>query len=570
MMRQTFAITLLLALLGGAAIAAAPPKRAAAPKPATPATPPAAVAAPSGEAVAHYSRGRMLEESGDDTGALAEFLRVLALDPHSGSAARRGSEVAARLGESGRSLELADRALAIDASDAHARWLKGSAEFNLGRPKEALVSLEAANAADSTDPEIPRTLARVAESMDRIDVVARAYRKITDLDEEDGEGWFQLAAASARLGQFAEADSAIHEAADLNPDRPGLLFLRGWISESLGRNDEAIGLYRHHLEAHADDLTTRRRLVRLLAAGGNYADAYSQAHLVSAARPRDLESIEVEAEMAYRSGHAADGAALIARLRKLDPSDPEGVARSAGVLMRSDRADEALALAGDWGREHPKDSRGPMLLAEIHAQAQHDDQALVEARRAVELAPDSLGPRVLLGRLYQRGKHWDEAGRVWLEAWKRFPGESRLALDLAFCREQSGKLDSAVQVARDVLTREPENPQALNFLGYLFADHNRNLEEARKLIARALDKDPENGAYLDSMGWVYYRLGRLKEARGQLEKAVAITGDPVVHEHLGDVYKDLKLLDLAREQYQHSLASDSLNSRVRGKLREIR
>lgn len=576
-MRRTLTLTVLLAWIALPAAAAAPPKPAAAPGKSSPAPANSAPepeaplpSIPSGEALSHYSRARLLEESGDDNGALSEFLRVLALDPRSGSAARRGSEVAARLGQTGRSLELADRALAIDPGDGRARWLKGSAEFNLGHPKEALASLEAASAADSTDPEIPRTLARVAESMDRIDLVARAYRKVTDLDEEDGEGWFQLAAASARLGQFAEADSAIQAAASLNPDRPGLLFLQGWISESLGRSSEAIGLFRKHLETHADDVITRRRLVRLLAIAGNYGDAYTNAHLVTVARPRDPESFEVEAEMAYRSGHTTEGAALIARLRKLDATGPEGAARAAGVLMRSDRSAEALTVAGDWAREHPKDARGPMLLAEIHSQAQREAQAIAEARRAVELAPDSLSPRVMLGRLYQRGKHWDDAGRVWLDAWKRFPGESRLALDLAFCREQAGKLDSAVQVARDVLNREPENPQALNFLGYLFADHNRNLDEARRLIARALDKDPENGAYLDSMGWVYYRLGRLKDARGQLEKAVAITGDPVVHEHLGDVYKDLKLLDLAREQYRHSLASDSLNVRVRGKLREIR
>src|SRR5207249_3647962 len=121
---------------------------------------------------------------------------------------------------------------------------------NLGRPKDALVSLEAADAADTTDPEIPRTLGRVAESMERIDLVARAYRKVTELSDDDAEAWFQLAAAEARLGRFAEADTAIQAATDLNADRPGLLFLHGWISESLGREKEAVDLYRQHLQVH--------------------------------------------------------------------------------------------------------------------------------------------------------------------------------------------------------------------------------------------------------------------------------------------------------------------------------
>ena len=82
---------------------------------------------------------------------------------------------------------------------------------------------------------------------------------------------------------------------------------------------------------------------------------------------------------------------------------------------------------------------------------------------------------------------------------------------------------------------------ALNFLGYLLADHDRRLRP-EALILKALVHDPDNGAYIDSLGWVYYRLGRLPEARIQLERAVDLTGgDPVVREHLGDVYRDLNL-----------------------------
>jgi tetratricopeptide (TPR) repeat protein len=142
-----------------------------------------------------------------------------------------------------------------------------------------------------------------------------------------------------------------------------------------------------------------------------------------------------------------------------------------------------------------------------------------------------------------------------------------VAFDLAACRETLGDLAGAEAAVRDVLRREPDHPTALNFLGYLWADHDRNLDEAVELIVRALAQDPDNGAYLDSLGWAYYRLGRLGEARVQLERAARLTGgDPVVLEHLGDVYKDLALKDLAREQYRLSLAADPGNARVRAKL----
>jgi Tfp pilus assembly protein PilF len=124
---------------------------------------------------------------------------------------------------------------------------------------------------------------------------------------------------------------------------------------------------------------------------------------------------------------------------------------------------------------------------------------------------------------------------------------------------------------RDVLRREPDNPAALNFLGYLWADHGRHLDQAVEMIARALAQDPDNGAFIDSLGWAYYRQGRLAEARVQLERAARLThGDAVVLEHLGDVYNELRLNELAKEQYRLSLAADPDNSRVQAKLDALR
>jgi Flp pilus assembly protein TadD len=175
----------------------------------------------------------------------------------------------------------------------------------------------------------------------------------------------------------------------------------------------------------------------------------------------------------------------------------------------------------------------------------------------------------LLGSAYQAAERWAEAESVWNAAYRKFPTDSRLPLQLSYCREKLGDLAGAERPLRELLQREPDNAEALNSLGYLMADHSKNLTEAEKMIRRAVDQDPQNGAFIDSLGWVYYRLGRLNEARVQLERAVELTnGDAIVCEHLGDVYKDLKLNDLARKLYRRSLEKDSTNTRVRAKLEQ--
>jgi Flp pilus assembly protein TadD len=159
---------------------------------------------------------------------------------------------------------------------------------------------------------------------------------------------------------------------------------------------------------------------------------------------------------------------------------------------------------------------------------------------------------------------------TWRALLDRHPEHAPAAFAIAFCRERAGDLAGAEAAARDALARQPDDPTALNFLGYLLADHGSKLAEALRLIERAVEQDPDNGAFVDSLGWVYFRLGRLEEARAQLERAVHLTdGDPEVREHLGDVYKSLDLMDLAREQYRLALTLDPANPRVKDKLHEL-
>ena len=526
---------------------------------------------PSEEALGHYLQGRLLEERGDSEQALNEFYRALLLDFHASEVARRVSEVSARMGEAQRSLEFADRALALDPDDARSLWLKGAALFNLGRAQESLEFLRAAVDHDSSQVEYLRTLARVGEHVDRVDLVARAYERIVDLEDDDGEAWFQLAAARARLGEVAAAGRALAQAVELNPLRPGVFFLQGWVEEGLGHPRQAIDLYRRHLEIHATDQVTRRRLVGLLARQGRYAEAYREARVVSQARPEDPEARELEADLAFRAGQPTEGKALVEKLERQAAEDPERLERVIGILSRNGRGRTAVTVADVWSDRHPSDARSPLLAARARAMAGETEAAIPFALKAVDTLPDSLAPRVLLARLYQGRDRFGDAEQVWKDAAGKFPDRLELILDLALCREKLGDIDGAEQSVREALRREPENPTVLNFLGYLLADHNRRLDEALGMIRRAVEKDPDNGAFVDSMGWVYYRLGRLQDARKELERAVNLTGgDAVVHEHLGDVYKDLRLLDLARDQYRKSLARDAANNRVRTKLSGIR
>jgi Flp pilus assembly protein TadD len=126
--------------------------------------------------------------------------------------------------------------------------------------------------------------------------------------------------------------------------------------------------------------------------------------------------------------------------------------------------------------------------------------------------------------------------------------------EIASARERRKDVRGAEAAVSRVLALQPENPQALNFLGYLYADYNRNLDQAVKLLRHALALDPKSWYIMDSLGWAYYRLGDLDSARIHLERAVAGGGeDPTILEHLGDVYAALREPAEAKQRYRRAL-----------------
>src|SRR5262249_7788416 len=107
---------------------------------------------------------------------------------------------------------------------------------------------------------------------------------------------------------------------------------------------------------------------------------------------------------------------------------------------------------------------------------------------------------------------------------------------------------------RKVISTQPDNAGALNYLGYMLADRNEKLDEAHKLISRAVELDPMNGAFLDSLGWVYFRQNNLDQAEASLRKAIErLSTDPTVHDHLGDVYLKQGKVREAIVQWQASI-----------------
>ena len=150
---------------------------------------------------------------------------------------------------------------------------------------------------------------------------------------------------------------------------------------------------------------------------------------------------------------------------------------------------------------------------------------------------------------------------------------ARFYFDYGAAADQAGLYDKAADLLRKSISLDPANAaEAYNYIGYMWAEHNLHLDEAEEMIGRALQLDPNNGAYLDSLGWLYYRKGKYEEALNQLLRAAQnlTRDDPIVFEHIGDTYSKLDRVPQALEFWQKAIALDPGNKLLADKIEKTK
>jgi tetratricopeptide (TPR) repeat protein len=174
----------------------------------------------------------------------------------------------------------------------------------------------------------------------------------------------------------------------------------------------------------------------------------------------------------------------------------------------------------------------------------------------------------LLGLLHRRHGNLDPAERYLLEAERLLTDDRRTAMELASLFEDRGEYDEALARIIPQYEKNPDDASLMNFYGYLLAEKEADLERAEELLRGALQQEPENGYFLDSLGWIKFKQEEYGRALEILLRAVdLVDDDPVIWAHLGDAYRALNRIENASDAYQRSLEIDPDDTGVREKVR---
>jgi Flp pilus assembly protein TadD len=138
--------------------------------------------------------------------------------------------------------------------------------------------------------------------------------------------------------------------------------------------------------------------------------------------------------------------------------------------------------------------------------------------------------------------------------------------------DKLGRREEALEAMRKVLATDPKNANALNYIGYSYAEMGTNLASAREMITQALDLSPDDGYIMDSLGWVYFKMGQPRKALENLLEAVKrVPDDPVILEHLGDIYRELGNKTKASEAYRKAIENNPTEpEKIKAKLDAVK
>ena len=241
---------------------------------------------------------------------------------------------------------------------------------------------------------------------------------------------------------------------------------------------------------------------------------------------------------------------------KLLGSSEAGI-RSAARAVRMDalngsgRSDEALALL-----EQETEVLDPRQLLAKRVELLFGSGRREEALSQVAALAENEDPDELFfaSQLFQRHEAYEQAASLLTRLANQSLGNARVLFALGAAQERSGQSALAEETFLRLLENQPDHAPTLNYLGYLWAEQGANLDRALGMIQKAVSQDPDNGAYVDSLGWAYFQLGRYEDARFHLEWASRLEpSDPTVFVHLGDVYAKLDKSEPALSAYQRAL-----------------
>jgi tetratricopeptide (TPR) repeat protein len=524
-----------------------------------------------------FIEGKVAESSERIGDAIASYMEALQYDPRSGEIALALGQAFARSGKIKSALHYTELATGLNpanpdawqllqriqqhegnfpkAIEALEMYMKLTSDkdfndvlklsyfyFSTGKQEKAKSVLMNSIKEKNTPAEDMQEAAKLLIMNDLIDDALSIFNRIIERDPADVDAWIKIGEIYSDQGRKEEAEQIFKRAMEKNPDSSRLMVAFG--NYCLGKNDWdcAISYFEQADAAGVNNIQVNKTLCALYFYAGR-DDRGKAAFDSLKAKGEDDASLyfSLGKTMTYLDRYQEAVDYYRTGFSKADKTVKEeslinaysGMARA---LIKLNRSDEAISL--------------------IHSEA----NTVIEDKTALKL---------LEANIYMEMKRYNDAIAIleWLSS--SDPKNISYLLKLSLVYDMADIFEKAEKALLEVLKLEPEQALALNNLAYMYMEHNQHLDKAITMVKRALASEPDNGAYLDTLGWGYFKKGNYKEARKYIEAALKVADAAdrgVIYEHYGDILTKMGKSKEAIEAYKSAIKLGEDSERIQPKL----
>jgi tetratricopeptide (TPR) repeat protein len=274
--------------------------------------------------------------------------------------------------------------------------------------------------------------------------------------------------------------------------------------------------------------------------------------------PFDIGLLLPHLGFAYQElGQFDQAIATFEEARKLSPKDPAVASYLADAHIAAKKYPAAVDITRQALLDNPDDVRLIRLQARALRFSGKTEQGIALLEETIKKHADDPSGYIALAQLYSEAERGAQAVRVLQDAQALFPDDATIGFELGATYDKQKKYADAEAAFKQVLNREPDNAPVLNYLGYMLAERGERLDESVNYVKKALEIEPDNGSYLDSLGWAYYKADKLELAESNLRRAAdQLKSNSVIQDHYGDVLLKMGRIDEAIAAFNRALTGD--------------
>ncbi|HEX4779161.1 MAG TPA: tetratricopeptide repeat protein [Usitatibacter sp.] len=484
------------------------------------------------DAMFEYLVAEVAAQRGDTEGAIAVYER-LARELKDPAIARRAVETAIRARAFGPAMDSATLLLELDPDSALAREIIAALLANGGDLEKARTTLAGILEKTANRGPILVQLSHLFSKFPDKAAVLEATRKVT-APYVVAESRYAVGVAALVANQPEVAASEADAALGMKPGWEQAAILKAQVLHKSTPSD-VIAFYQDFITTYPDSNEVRMQLGRELAGEHKLAEAREQFREVEKRSKNDSQASYAVGLLSLQLEDYADAQVAFTRALKQNYRDPTAIYLGLGQAAEGMKnVDEAIAWyqkveAGDWVRAQLK-------IATLIARQQGLEAGRTYLEKIDARAPeDRIEIIQVEAQLLRDAKEWQATYDMLTKAVKQYPDSYELLYDRAMAAERLDKLDVLEIDLRKVIRLKPDYAHAYNALGYTLAEKTDRLVEAKDLIEKAYKLSPDDPFILDSLGWVYYRMGDTREALKHLQDAYVSRSDPEIAAHLGEV-----------------------------------